>query len=108
DNGWPLALCYGVGASKRTIPLDDGQALHLKLFHPLDDHYGMGCLAVAAGPIAIHNAAARWNKALLDNAARPSGALVYEPADGSALSAEAQFERLKTELEEGYTGAAKA
>jgi hypothetical protein len=34
----------------------------------------------------VHNRASRWNKALLDNAARPSGALVYEPGDGSSLS----------------------
>ena len=44
--------------------------------------------AVAARAVAVHNAAAKWNKALLDNAARPSGALVYDPgADGSALPA---------------------
>ena len=39
-----------------------------------------------------HNAAAEWNKALLDNAARPSGALVYSAA-GQNLT-EDQFERL--------------
>ena len=31
----------------------------------------------------IHNAAGAWNKALLDNAARPSGALVYAGPDGA-------------------------
>ena len=51
------------------------QVLHLKTFHPLDDHYGLGCLGAAAGAVAIHNSATRWNKALLDNAARPSGAV---------------------------------
>ena len=75
----------------------DGRSpiLHLRLFHPLDDHYGLGCLDAAVGAVAIHNAAQRWNKALLDNAARPSGALVYDPGDpGAALSAD-QFERIK-------------
>ncbi|MCK7475029.1 MAG: hypothetical protein MZV49_19300 [Rhodopseudomonas palustris] len=33
-----------------------------------------------------HNAAARWNKALLDNAARPSGALVHVGLEGTVLS----------------------
>lgn len=55
----------------------------------------------------IHNAAGAWNKALLDNSARPSGALVYAPKDGGNLTEE-QFERLKVELEEGYTGASGA
>jgi HK97 family phage portal protein len=54
-----------------------------------------------------HNAAGRWNKALLDNSARPSGALVYAPKEGGNLS-EDQFERLKAELENGYSGVTKA
>ena len=81
--------------------------IHVRSFNPLDDHYGMGCLGVAAPGIAIHNAAARWNKALLDNAARPSGALVYDPGDGSALSAD-QFDRLKAEMEAGFAGTGNA
>jgi HK97 family phage portal protein len=40
-----------------------------------------------------HNAAGRWNKALLDNSARPSGALVYAP--GRRQSDDEQFDRLK-------------
>ena len=48
----------------------------------------------------------RWNKALLDNSARPSGALVYTARDGN-LSPD-QFDRLKTELEQGFQGAAHA
>jgi HK97 family phage portal protein len=55
----------------------------------------------------IHNAAGRWNKALLDNSARPSGALVYAPKEGGNLTEE-QYERLKSELEDGYSGARAA
>ena len=54
----------------------------------------------------MHNAAASWSKALLDNSARLSGALVYAGA-GGALSDE-QFERLKTELDENFYGARNA
>jgi HK97 family phage portal protein len=75
--------------------------------NPLDDHYGLGCLGAAAGAVAIHNAATRWNKALLDNAARPSGALVYDPGDGTALDPD-QFERLKAEMEAEFAGVANA
>jgi HK97 family phage portal protein len=57
--------------------------------------------------VAVHNAAARWNKALLDNAARPSGALVYDAGDGSTLSPE-QYERLRAEMEAGFAGSGNA
>ena len=81
--------------------------VHLKATHPLDDHYGLGCLGAAAGAVAVHNAAAKWNKALLDNAARPSGALVYDPGDGAGLSGE-QYERLRAEMEAQFSGTGNA
>ena len=67
----------------------------------------MGCIEAAIAAASVHNRAARWNKSLLDNAARPSGALSYEPADGSMLSAE-QFARLKDDLEQEFSGSANA
>jgi HK97 family phage portal protein len=109
--GWPLAYLYKAGEAKSRIAARDGMGrpglVHLKAMHPLDDHYGLGCLGAAAGAVAIHNAGSRWNKALLDNAARPSGALVHEPEDGTALSVE-QYERLRAELEGAFQGAANA
>ena len=109
--GWPAAYLYRVGDSvTRLLPEDAaGRAsiLHLKALHPLDDHYGLGCVGAAAGAVAIHNAATVWNKALLDNAARPSGAMVYDPGDGSVMSPE-QFERVKREMEVAFSGAANA
>lgn len=81
--------------------------LHLKLFHPLDDRAGFAPLASAGAALDLHNAASHWNKRLLDNSARPSGALVYQPKEGGNLSTE-QYERLKRELEEGYQGAMNA
>ncbi len=110
--GWPVALDYGTGRGRRRIALRgeaEGRAgaLHIRMFHPLDDHYGFAPMEAALTALDLHQAAARWNKALLDNSARPSGALVYAPKDGSNLSEE-QFARLKGELEEGYTGATKA
>jgi HK97 family phage portal protein len=81
--------------------------LQLALFHPLDDHYGFAPIEAAAFALDIHNAAGQWNKALLDNSARPSGALVYSAKDGGNLSIE-QYERLKAELENGFSGATRA
>jgi HK97 family phage portal protein len=106
--GWPEAYEYSVGG--RTLRFDmretPAPVLHLAFFHPLDDHYGLAPLEAAGLAVDTHNAASAWTKALLDNAARPSGALVYS-AGGGNLSEE-QFERLKTELEENYRGAKNA
>jgi HK97 family phage portal protein len=81
--------------------------LHLTFFHPLDDHYGLAPVEAAAVAVDTHNAAAKWNKALLDNAARPSGALVYSGPEGAMLS-DQQFDRLKRELTDTYQGAVNA
>jgi HK97 family phage portal protein len=109
-DGWPEAYEYTVAGN--CIRFDQSaQAmppiLHLTAFHPLDDHYGLAPLEAAAVAVDTHNAAARWNKALLDNAARPSGALVYSGPEGSLLS-DNQFERLKRELEDTYQGTVNA
>lgn len=104
-DGWPLAYDYRAGTKARRIALDG--LLHLKLFHPLDDHEGFAPLAAAQVALDLHNAAGRWNKALLDNSARPSGALVYQPKEGGNLSAD-QYQRLKVELDEGYSGPMRA
>jgi HK97 family phage portal protein len=108
-DGWPEAYDYVVGA--RSVRFDQSMTLppilHLAQFHPLDDHYGLSSLEAAAVAVDTHNAAAKWNKALLDNAARPSGALVYSGPEGAVLS-DSQFERLKHELEEQYQGTRNA
>lgn len=108
-DGWPLAYEYTVTGATVRFAQDVSQPpiLHLTLINPLDDYYGLSPLEAAAVAVDTHNAAARWNKALLDNAARPSGALVYAGPDGFLLS-EAQFERLQAELEKQYQGTANA
>ena len=108
-DGWPIAYDYTAGGktvriSQESAPLPG--ILHMALFHPMDDHYGMGPLEAAQTSLDIHNASAQWNKALLDNAARPSGALVYSA--GGGMLTEEQFRRLKEELEENFSGAANA
>ncbi|MBI3435056.1 MAG: phage portal protein [Proteobacteria bacterium] len=108
-DGWARAYEYAVGGSSVRFEQDAAlpPILHLALFNPLDDHYGLAPLEAAAVAVDTHNAAANWNKALLDNAARPSGALVYSGPEGSVLS-DGQFERLKHELEGTYQGAINA
>ena len=111
EHGWPSAYDYQIGAKKRSIPMNNNDSvapiLHLKQFNPLDDQLGFAPLQAALMALDTHNAAATWNKALLDNAARPSGALVYAPGDASNLTPQ-QYEQLKSELEAGYSGAGNA
>ena len=111
ERGWPSAYLYRAAGQAVRIAGSDAlgrrQVAHVKSLHPRDDHYGMGCLDAAIAAASVHNRASRWNKGLLDNAARPSGALTYEPADGALLSGE-QFSRLKSELESEFSGSSNA
>lgn len=111
-NGWPIAWEQQIGNQKRKLYRDNftgkSQCLHLKLFNPSDDLYGQSPIEAAATAIDIHNAGGAWNKALIDNAARPSGALVYKGANGYERLSDEQFERLKSELAMAHTGAQNA
>lgn len=105
-SGWPEGYEYAAGGAKTVIGRDGAgwlKVLHLKLWHPLDDWYGLSPLEAAAFSIDVHNASGAWNKALLDNAARPSGALVYG-AKASERLTEDQFARLKDQLADTYSG----
>jgi HK97 family phage portal protein len=109
-DGWPEAYEYCAGGRKARFEMAGGAApiLHLRAFHPQDDHYGMSPLQAAAAAIDVHNAAGKWSKALLDNAARPSGAIVYRGADGFGSMRADQYERLVDELERNHQGAVNA
>ncbi|MDR6709994.1 HK97 family phage portal protein [Novosphingobium sp. 1748] len=111
NDGWPTGIIYRVGDRSMTIPMCDGDAspniIHIKGYHPGDDHYGAGCLGAADQAVATHNAAANWNRSLLENAARPSGALVYDAGNGAGLSGE-QFDRLREELNRVFSGSPNA
>ncbi|MEM6467908.1 MAG: phage portal protein, partial [Pseudomonadota bacterium] len=108
-DGWPVAYEYAVGARKHRFNMGDGTPiLHVKNFHPQDDHYGLSALQAAAQAVDVHNAASRWSKSLLDNAARPSGAIVYKGSDGQGGLASDQYSRLVDELEANHQGARNA
>lgn len=88
--GLPMGYRYtvnGITKDWEANPLNGaGPILHMKDFHPIDDFYGMSRIEAAAYGIDRHNSASAHNKALLDNGARPSGALVFKPIkDGDTL-----------------------
>ena len=109
NNGVPSAYEYAVGGRKVRWDVDartlDSDVRHMKMFNPTDDWYGLS--PVEAGSYAIDqlNEAMAWLQALLQNSARPSGALVIK--DGGSLSDD-NFNRLKTQIEEQYSGSRNA
>jgi HK97 family phage portal protein len=107
-DGWPRGYEYGLGTARSLMAIEpEGlqPILHLRLADPLDDHQGYAPLCAAQVPLEMHEAASRWNKALLDNSARPSGALVYASPENLT---DLQFDRLKAELEQAFSGQSNA
>ncbi|MDE4172648.1 phage portal protein [Phaeobacter sp. PT47_59] len=109
-DGWPVAYDYSVSGRKHRFNVDGPRRAicHIRSFHPQDDHYGLAPLQAAATAVDVHNAASRWSRALLDNAARPSGALVWSGSDGQGMMSEDQFRRLSDEIESNFQGARNA
>ena len=109
-DGWPVAYDYSVGG--KTHRFDAGGPVspicHIKSFHPQDDHYGFSPMQAAAMALDVHTAATRWSKSLLDNAARPSGAIVYRGQDGQSQLNADQYDRLVSEIESNHAGARNA
>jgi HK97 family phage portal protein len=108
-NGIPSAYEYTLGQNKvrwemdpRTMSCD---VRHLKLFNPVNDWYGMSPIEAGSYAIDQNNEAMSWMQALLQNSARPSGALTVK--DSGTLSDE-NFNRLKAQIEEQYSGSSNA
>lgn len=109
SGGVPAAYVYKVGNNSVRFPVDtmngDSDIRHIKMFSPRDDWHGSSPIKAAAYAIDQHNVAMRWLQALLQNSAMPSGALVI---DKETTLSEDQYNRLKAEVEENYTGARNA
>lgn len=73
--------------------------MHLKMFSATNDWYGLSPVAVASALVDQQNEGFDWNTAILQNAGRPSGALVASGTLGND-----QFERLRRVIREKYTG----
>ena len=84
-----------------------GDVKHIKMWHPLDDHYGLSPMAAAAVDIDQYNLAGKHNVNLLFNGARPSGAVVFKPQDEAGMPtylSESQRQQLMTDLKNRFSG----
>ena len=109
QDGLPQSYTYrAAGGGERTIqvniPAGQVPILHVKEYHPTDDWRGMPNVDPAAFAIDMHTGALKWNNALLNNGAQPSGALIYAPKEGVDKLSEDQWMRLKSELDESFSG----
>ena len=109
-DGWPVAYDYVVGGRTHRFAVGEefSPICHLKSFHPQDDHYGLSPMQAAAVAVDVHGSASAWSKALLDNAARPSGAMIYKGVDGQGSLTAEQYDRLVGEMEAHHQGARNA
>ena len=84
---------------------------HIKLWNPLDDYYGLSPLSAAAVEVDQFNMASKHNVNLLQNGARPSGAVVFKPQDDAGFAVnltESQRQQLLTDLNNRFSGAGNA
>lgn len=108
-SGFPAA--YQFKNAGRTIRWEvdpatfDSDVRHLKAFNPLDDWYGLSPIEAGAYAVDQNNQAMEWMQSLLQNSARPSGALASPPERDLT---DEQFNRLKTQIDENYAGARNA
>ncbi|MEL6452030.1 MAG: phage portal protein [Pseudomonadota bacterium] len=109
-DGWPVAYEYKVAGKAHRFDASGAVSpiCHIKSFHPQDDHYGFSPMQAAAMALDVHTAASRWSKSLLDNAARPSGAIVYRGQEGQGHLSIEQYDRLVSEIETNHSGARNA
>jgi HK97 family phage portal protein len=112
--GVPSAYEYTTGSGKKSFPFDQisGKCdiLHIKDFSPLDIWRGLSQAEPAAYAIDQHNEASAWNYALLQNGARPSGALMVTPSEtnpSGSLSPQ-QFDSLKDQIQKSMSGGENA
>ena len=111
--GVPKAYRYTIDSRAVDIPVDamSGQSrvLHFKYFNPLDDWYGLSPMEAAAYSIDQHNQCGAWNQGLLQNGARPTGALMVKAGDGlTGHLTEEQYARLKRQVDSQFSGAENA
>jgi len=109
----PAGYRYTVNGQATDFPVDPitgrSRILHVKNFHPLNDWYGLSAVEAAAYSIDQHNQSGAWNQALLQNGARPSGALVVKAdATGGGTLSEEQYNRVKLQIDDQFTGAVNA
>lgn len=113
DSSIPVGYKYRVNNHELLFRVDQingrSEILHIKNFHPTNDWYGLSQVEPAAYSIDQHNEASKWNQAILQNGAKPCGALIVKTdAENNGFLTDDQFERLKEQLNTEFSGSLNA
>lgn len=113
DCGIPIAFEYKVNSIKSIFYVDKltgkSEILHIKNFNPINDWYGLSPVEAASYAIDQHNESSKWNQSMLQNGAKPSGALMVKgDGENSSFLTDEQFDRLKKQLNEEFSGSENA
>lgn len=113
DSSIPIGYNYRVNNHEFLFKVDQisgmSEILHIKNFHPTNDWYGLSQVEPAAYSIDQHNEASKWNQAILQNGAKPCGALIVKnDAENNGFLTDDQFERLKEQLNTEFSGSINA
>lgn len=112
--GYPGRYILQNGEMIRQWPVNpvtlQSDMFHMKSFHPLNDWWGMSPLEASLYALDQNNHGQRWNLALLQNSATPSGVLQMKTTDVNPAGSlnEEQFARLRSEVETEFSGAKNA
>lgn len=109
----PLRYEYVVDGRVRSVYEVDqetgaSELKQIKLWNPLDDFYGLSPMSAAAVEVDQHNLASKHNISLLNNGARPSGAVIFKPRDEGGFTStlsDSQRQQLLTDLNNRFSGA---
>lgn len=103
------------GQIRETYPVDQlngfSELKHVKLWHPLDDYYGLSPMSAAAVEVDQFNMSSKHNVNLLQNGARPSGAIIFKPQDDAGFAVnltESQRQQLLTDMNNRFAGSKNA
>ena len=117
-SGKPIPQSYEYvinGRTQQVFPIEEttgkSDLKQIKLFNPLDDYYGLSPLSPAATEIDQHNMSSNHNINLLNNGARPSGAIVFKPQDDQGFHVnltESQRQQMLSDINNRFSGTQNA
>jgi HK97 family phage portal protein len=81
----------------------DSDIKHIKMFHPLDDFFGLSITEPTAREIDSSNEATEWQKKVFENEGRPGMVLFI-----NGFLSDDQWDRLENELSRRYSGGINA
>lgn len=100
--GLETGYIYCVNGREINYPIDpitmQSDVLHIKMFNPVDDFWGMATTEPAARKIDTYNSADTWNKKLMDNSGRP-GLIYHFKEQLGDIQYETLMKRIRKEVE---------